>query len=133
MKHEIDLPDLPDGFEYTGEFRKAYCGEYYMAGGLICECLPVNGTTESYPIIRKTAPASLLSRIVQEYGDFEVVELKWIDDRLEIDRNGDDCYHAAAQSMKGFYRYVYEARLMINPFCNTHGHPIAALFTKDLK
>lgn len=28
MKVEIELPELPDGWEYTGEFRRAEHGEY---------------------------------------------------------------------------------------------------------
>lgn len=35
MKVEIELPDLPPGYEYTGEYRQARKGETFMICGVL--------------------------------------------------------------------------------------------------
>jgi len=93
--------------------------------------------------IKKPAPASLLSRIEKEYGEYEVVELGWDAGFLRIIcEDGAGRFHTVAQSMKGFYQYVYEYTCgdkkgqfyaMDNPTCSYNKQtdmPVAALFTK---
>tara|TARA_R110002167_G_scaffold256475_3_gene462879 strand:+ start:5073 stop:5468 length:396 start_codon:yes stop_codon:yes gene_type:complete len=55
--------------------------------------------------LSKQEPKALLDRIQAQYPDFEVVELEWDGDGLYRMPSG--AYHINAQSMKGFYRYVY--------------------------
>ena len=97
--------------------------------------------------VKTDAPASLLSRIEQEYGEYKVVELSWGEYDLEqerlclimVDKCGVKSCHVLAQSMKGFYRYVYEKEdgtlfLYTSPTCPANEkktyQPIAVLFTK---
>lgn len=105
----------------------------------------------SYRIKPEPAPTSLLSRIEKVYGlNHDVVELKWDlitwNDREKRENTAEFlCIygrsHMEAQSMKGFYRYVYEGKagiyLSANPTdvpTNLIGdpieHPVAVLFTK---
>ena len=57
---------------------------------------------------KKPAPATLLDRIKAEYGEYDVTALN----RSECSDLVMSCpglpLHTAAQSMMGFYRYVYE-------------------------
>ncbi len=54
VKVSMELPELPEGFEYTGEYRKVMSGDYYLdlrnkvsqwESDFVC--------TFEYPIIRK--------------------------------------------------------------------------------
>ena len=83
----------------------------------------------------KTAPASQLDRIKAEYTEYEVVELKWDNDMLLIDRDNRRFHHISPQSMKGFYRYVYQDEdglyIDIRPVLpDVNIHPVAVLLTK---
>jgi len=156
MKHEIDLPDLPDGFEYTYHdngvpiFRRAEIGEYYYPNKWTMSAHAAGSgqahtrTTGEFFIIRKTTPATLLDRIKAEYGEYEVVKLGFDEpcaDGLRmlccIDLKS-KVSHVLCQSMKGFYRYVYEREdgsffYSGSPTYSIGGvtiHPIAALFYK---
>lgn len=54
MKVELNLPELPVGYEYTGEFRKAIEGEYWLCReGRIIECV-VPSTMHHHIIVRKS-------------------------------------------------------------------------------
>ncbi len=50
-KVEIDMPELPDGWEYTGEYRRAGCADYYihsMEGSILM------GRSEAkHPLVRR--------------------------------------------------------------------------------
>ena len=106
----------------------------------------------SLDILRLATPAeiqaaqpkveSLEDRVKAEYGDYEVVMLEW--SRINVwsiqSRQG-LVSHAIAQSMKGFYRYVYENPEPDKSLCHLIEPvwlcdyepilPIAVLFTKD--
>ncbi len=79
---------------------------------------------------------SLEDRVEAEYGGYEVVMLEWEGDFWCMCSNG--TLHTNAQSMKGFYKYVYfedsEFYALREPTTrNMTGktiHPIAALFEK---
>jgi len=51
---------------------------------------------------------TLKERIEAEYGDYDVVMLEWICNHLSISDKNVTWSHMQAQSMKGFYKYVYE-------------------------
>ena len=143
MKYEIDLPDLPDGFEYTGEYREAESGDNYRTwhGSVGTWSVEAEKSEIYYFILRKAAPATRIDRIKAEYADYYVVELDWNDQNvLCVDVYGLDLeIHTTAQSVKGFYMYVYERTdesfwTVPEPtyYANTTTHhPVAVLFTKD--
>jgi len=160
MKHEIDLPDLPDGFEYlkskygTEIFRTLqYLDFYYCEDtkevkryGSVNDDDSAIGYLIVVPIKlkpeNKKTPPTLLERIKAEYAEFDVVELGFDTNQILSIQNpfdklpNDDFYpHVHAQSMKGFYRYVYEREsnlflLSTGAFSGTDGHPVAVLFSK---
>lgn len=54
MKVEIDAPELPDGFEYTGKLRRAKEGEYWASeSGDVVECY-IAETSNPHLIVRKS-------------------------------------------------------------------------------
>jgi hypothetical protein len=54
MKITLDLPEI-EGYEYTGEFRRAKDREPYMtSGGGVESC--IGGSNSQYPILKKKAP-----------------------------------------------------------------------------
>lgn len=54
VKVSMELPELPEGYEYTGEYRAAGKGEYYLVGDSDIETWTRDFPTGSeYPIIRK--------------------------------------------------------------------------------
>lgn len=87
------------------------------------------------------APASLMDRIKAEYGEYRVAPCRRREESgdLIIDIAGRPL-HISAQSMEGFYRYVYDDvhggqifSLYIRPLIfnnNEVVHPVAVLFTK---
>lgn len=87
-------------------------------------------------------PATLEDRVVAEYKDFEVSMLEWNGSFLDYICEGVDFPHTQAQSMRGFYKYVYEfgdfLSISIDPTTIHHygdGEdetitPIAALFVR---
>lgn len=101
-----------------------------------------NWSKETYRI--KPEPATLLNRILADYGKYDVVELtfdKPCYDGLSMlsDPNGESkVSHVIYQSMKGFEGYVYEALQCgfyksIRPVDTIQGkirHPVGVLFTK---
>lgn len=116
MKIEIDV-ECVDGFEYTGEYKHAYCGDFYITADEVDEvreCVAVKGTTMKYLILRKTAPLTLLDRIKADFEDYNVIELGFdkpcADGLRMLCSLGSESHlsHVIYQSMKGFYRYVYE-------------------------
>jgi len=116
MKHEIDLPDLPDGFEYTGEYREPRRNEWFMDdnGDALDRNLLCAEEIGSYPILVKTAPLNLIDRIEAEYEDYKVIKLGFdkpcADGLRMLCSLGSESHlsHVIYQSIKGFYRYVYE-------------------------
>ena len=89
----------------------------------------------------KPAPASQLDRIKAEYAEYRVAMLGWCKDTdaLRIDNGVVDYPHIFAQSIRGFYSYVYEKKdgrifKYHDPiFAHNSGvmlHPCAVLFTK---
>lgn len=52
VKASMELPELPEGFEYTGEYRKARSGEYTYDSSMSLQCWN-NTSVFEYPIIRK--------------------------------------------------------------------------------
>jgi len=152
MKHEIDLPDLPDGFEYTGEWRKAKKGDCILAskfndnGGRGFEPVECGGDRLSPHdklefILRRPKPAPLtrIDQIKAKYAEYRVVEIRLNSyDRYVIDDENQP-FHVEAQSMKGFYEYVYEnedgsffdhPRPIIYRANDKVIHPVAVLFSK---
>ena len=132
MKHEIDLP----------EFRTPLDNEWFYDNVTFDPVCCKNKLYRPYElIVKKTAPASQLDRIKAEYAEFDVVELDW-DKRGLWTMKDHGCYdsaylHTTAQSMRGFYKYVYEeddGRLFIQRsptwIYNGTKHPVAVLFTK---
>ena len=55
MKISVELPELENGFEYTGEYRKVQKGEYYFHDGSIYYWHS-SPTEFPYLIVRKTEP-----------------------------------------------------------------------------
>lgn len=51
VKVSMELPELPEGFEYTGEYRAARGEEYFLSSDGIQR--EHSGTFAEYPIIRK--------------------------------------------------------------------------------
>lgn len=148
MKREIDLPDLPDGFEYTGEFRAPKKLEWIWSQYKERPA-PVVVDYDSDPesdrrliierVIKTAPPLTQLDRIKAEYAEYDVVELEWDkrDRFLQLFRFNSLHLHTTAQSMKGFQRYVYDGgdgfTVMVDPVWCVHGvnfHPVAVLFTK---
>ncbi len=143
MKIEIDLPELPKGFEYTGEIRypKIFEEEWAMS---LYSGDPFQPTQVSprQVILRKVKPKkpTLLECIEEKWPDKDVSLLRWTkipdceDEFLKFE-GGD--LHTEAQSMKGFAGYVYDAEdgpllgIRYGPICVITGNPpIAVLFNK---
>ena len=97
-----------------GVYKKPILGKY-----LICE----NNKYERLKVFENLRPAklheipkpkekSLQERIQEKWPDKEVVMLFWEEGALRvkrpIERETYNLYHCTAQSMKGFFRYVYE-------------------------
>ena len=114
----------------------------------INDCIPPEPIWDwescAYRIKPETAPASQLDRIKAEYAEYrvEVCKMREESGDLIIDIAGRPL-HITAQSMKGFYRYVYkgsvEGTFYISRFPTdevaypANGpiiHPVAVLFTK---
>lgn len=54
MKVEMDMPELPDGWEYTGEVRNVLDGEHYYSGsGIVKWDMGWSQTHSKYPIVRR--------------------------------------------------------------------------------
>ena len=53
VKVSMELPELPEGFEYTGEYRAARGGEYFLDSPSNAVQQENSGTFAEYPIIRK--------------------------------------------------------------------------------
>lgn len=51
VKVSMELPELPEGFEYTGEYRAARGEEYFLSSDGVQR--EHSGTFAEYPIIRK--------------------------------------------------------------------------------
>jgi len=60
MKVEIDLPDLPPGYEYTGEYRQARKYDIVMDGGALREWSAGFSSATDYLIVRKRKPQRIL-------------------------------------------------------------------------
>jgi len=89
MKVEIDLPVI-EGYEYTGEYRRAEIDEPYECNGVRILHAP-KATTHSYHILKKKAPKYKTitpASYLQESGyiDFsaEYVEIKALEDAIKI-------------------------------------------------
>lgn len=69
MKVEIDAPDF-EGFEATGEFRKAEPGEYYHINDeVIKHCSPTTKTVWLHIIYRKVEPPKPEYRVFRKVDD----------------------------------------------------------------
>lgn len=67
MKVEVELPELPEGYEYTGEYRKPEMGEEYLD-----EMIVTKSSTpfhcDSHPIVRK---------LEQERPEYKAFLIEW--------------------------------------------------------
>lgn len=52
MEVKMNMPDPPEGYEYTGEFRRANASEPYLETDATTRILQ-HGTVGMYPILRK--------------------------------------------------------------------------------
>ncbi len=111
-KIQVELPEF-DGFEYTGEYRRAQKSECFYNGTEQIGFNAVDGLTmQEVPILKRTEPQTLEDRIKAEYSGYEVVMCKW-DNDLKTDSKmlffgSTNNYHVCAQSMPFFHEYVYE-------------------------
>jgi len=107
-KIEVELPEL-EGFEYTGEYRKAEPGEWYLNSRNKIDSNPNSlSTCYEYLIIIHQKPVTPEDRIKAQYPDYDVVMLKE-NEVFDLVLNAPGLpLHCNAQSMKGFYRYVYQ-------------------------
>jgi hypothetical protein len=100
---------------------------------------------ENFDYKIKPKELSLEEKVRVEYPDYRVAILQW-DKRKLWSIKGYGCYdaaylHTTAQSMRGFYRYVYDMNdrfiANINTFMHHGDHPnelpVAVLFTKEGK
>ena len=108
VKIEVELLEL-DGFEYTGEYRRAEPGEWYLDSKNKINSNPNSLITcYEYLIIIPQEPESLKDRIKAQYPDYDVVMLKE-NEVFDLVLNAPGLpLHCNAQSMKHFHRYVYE-------------------------
>ena len=53
MKVTLDMPDLPEGYRYTGQYRELDEGDLCFDSGKIWECDDTDPTIP-YPIVVKT-------------------------------------------------------------------------------
>ena len=80
MKVEIDLPVI-EGYEYTGEYRRAEINEPYECNGVRILHTP-KATTRSYHILKKKAPKYKTLKEVE--SEEKYVEIKALEDALEL-------------------------------------------------
>ena len=68
MKMEIELPEPPEGYEYTGEYRRANHTEYYMdsRGQKCVSCNPV--TMGKQFILRKIEKWRKVTNWISDHG-----------------------------------------------------------------
>ena len=66
MKHEIEIPDLPDGWEAVA-YRQINTGEYYLGSGEVKLCQFDSGTV--WLVVRKKQPRRI---VLEETGDIRV-------------------------------------------------------------
>ena len=76
MKHKIEIPDLPEGWEAVA-YRQINTGEYYLGSGEVKLCQFDSGTV--WLIVRKKQPR----RIVLEETDIDA-GLDW-NDSIHLD------------------------------------------------
>jgi hypothetical protein len=85
MKITLDLPEI-EGYEYTGEFRRAKDREPYMtSGGEVESC--IGGSNSQYPILKKKAPKyKLLShkQSIRHDDVTEYVEMQALTDAMTL-------------------------------------------------
>ena len=110
MKIEINLPEFK-GFAYIGEYRKPLRHDCFLDHDHTMIVTDDDGHyTDDYVFIyiREPKPEpTLLERIEAAYPDRKIYRLYWVDDYLYLNRNHQEFGHLHAQSMKGFYKYVY--------------------------
>jgi hypothetical protein len=80
-------------------------------------------------------PATLEDRIKAEYGDYDVVMLDWDVSNCRLIMAGTYLLHIEAQSMRGFYKYVYEDGndgfyIRSTPIGHDSDQPFAVLFVR---
>lgn len=127
------------GYEHTQEYREPAEGEYFYndTTGQVeqGDGIPFDGPCY---ILRKIEP-TLEERIAREYGHLDVVMLGWRVSGRSLVMVGMDHMHVDAQSMKGFYKYVYErgdqlvdsGRATISPANVGTVQPVAVLFYRE--
>ena len=118
MKIEINLPEF-NGFAYIGEYRKPLRHDCFLDHDHAMIVTDGDGHYEDdyvFIYIREPKPEpTLLERIEAAYEGKEAVMLEWrkyeIEARelLRMPWSSNGLYnHYEAQSMKGFYKYVYQ-------------------------
>lgn len=81
-KIELTLPELPEGYEYTGEYRHAQKDELYLDGETVIKHVFSNYTRYRYPIVRKKPPAYTPPKDIFKPG--------WV----TVDEDGTVCWYS---------------------------------------
>ena len=79
--YAIELPEL-DGFEYSGEYRKAKHGEFYLCNNFPLQALPA--TQNHYPILKKVVPKYKTTEIHTDNGFIQYVEIQAVKDAIKL-------------------------------------------------
>ena len=82
MKIELDLPEI-EGYEYTGEYRIAEAGEYFMEE-LHAFSFADDRTDSEYPILKKKAPKYLTVPSDGNIYGKQLVEIKALNDAVNL-------------------------------------------------
>tara|TARA_R110002020_G_scaffold213427_1_gene420262 strand:- start:58028 stop:58465 length:438 start_codon:yes stop_codon:yes gene_type:complete len=142
MKTEIDLPDPPEGWEYTGEYRKPKPYEYYLDKfGVVKLYDDAVGLFLPYFILKKVEEKSE-QEIISDHFDnvYDVIVFKTKKKVLSVTVGNCSLPYTDSPAFNGFYRYVYERGMegyysSSVPYVDqgigeTTIRPVAALFQK---
>ena len=88
--YAIELPELDD-FEYTGEFRRAKTGEFYLLNNYPMEALPA--TLNYHPILKKVAPKYKTTEIHTDNGMIKYIEIQAIKHAVDLLENRQNVFH----------------------------------------
>jgi len=109
--------------------------------GNLRSCYTVRPATPAEIEAAKPKELTLEEKVKAKYPDYEVCMLYWdTDDTLCMRTGTSQIYHTCVQSMKGFYRYVYQHLDGNLDTCTSPTmqwardeslQPIAVLFTRD--
>lgn len=123
VKVEMVLPVLPEGYEYTGEYRRANAGEhFYNTEKVVFE---EYGTLAEYPIVRECKPQkgskSEIEDAIDNLIDAIGIYGKRMDEPVSLIFGGDGIVLTQSQKGGGTKTYIRGSSGVINYIYENQG------------